>query len=310
MSAVMVRLMAASSTLEIQGKDIIGRAVSLGSSPALNNVDLNKLVFTFKPNGTKSITVSGTYNGQPVTSLNVVNENNIWKIDYVSIFSARNVEIEKEITAEIQKTGKTREEVLQLILEVFFIRSNSQLNYLVWVPLNQRGDLNADNAKFQSHSDPTNGWSILFPEHWEIDYVGSTIFFLAPYSTDGIRSTIAITPNQSPTSLNLETYIDYVITELVKIKTDISGPVEKTSIQFQNQPAYKITYKRLRTFNGGRTYITQPNESLVFFRNNIAYMVEYRNGLAEFNAGKTLSDKIINTLKFGPVCTMNCMMGY
>jgi hypothetical protein len=196
---------------------------------------------------------------------------------------------------------------MQVLIEFFFGSSNTQLDYLTWVPLNERGDLKAENVLFQRFSDSINGYAISFPEHWQLDNVDSTNFFLAPYMTDGMRPTIAITPNQSPISTDLNVYGKYVLDELSKVKTDITGTIENKAITFQQMPAYEMTYYRLRTFNEGRTYIKQAIRAYVFFRNNIAYLVEYRNGIGDFEKSKALVDRSIETLNFRLPCTSFCV---
>ncbi|MDE2038115.1 MAG: hypothetical protein KGI69_02770 [Patescibacteria group bacterium] len=205
------------------------------------------------------------------------------------------------------ETGKSREDILEAAVDVLFGIHDEGSDYLAWTPLNQRSDLNPQNFKSQSFSDPVDGYSILYPEKWDMD-VGSspTIFLLAPYATDGIRPDIAITPNKAPISFDLDIYASSFLSKLKSVKTDITGDVVSKQTTFQNQPAYEIAYDRLRTFDGGRTYIKQTDRSILFFRNNIAYLVEYRNGVGDFQNTEALADTIINSLEFSVPCTGIC----
>ncbi len=306
-TVVLVRLVAASTTLDLKGNDVIQQAVTIGSSAWIDSLDLNNLQFKFERIDTNTIQATSQDIKQLSVKFNVFRENDSWKIDYIPTLTQQNANMEKQLQKTMQETGKTREEIMETLLQFFFGRFNTELDYLIWVPLNERGELKAENAKFQSFTDSPNGWSMLFPEHWTIDKIDSTVFFLAPYTMDGIRPSIAITPNQQPTSTKLDRYVDYILDELPKVKVDIDGSIESNKTTFHNQPAYRITYNRLRTFDGGRTYIKQIIDSIVFFNNGIAYLIEYRNGIADFDKTKPLTDRAIETFQFEEICTNYCI---
>ncbi len=309
-AVILIRLSAASSTLEIHGEDIIPQAVNLGSSPYLDAVNFNKLQYTFKAVTPNTVAVVGTYGGKEITTVTVLRENGSWKIDYVSIFKERNAKTEQEIVDQAAKSGKTRQQTMEALLTYMLGSSNIQLNYLIWVPLNERGDLKADNAKFQSFSDPLHGYSIDFPEHWEMDFVDASAFYIAPYATDGIRPNIVVTFNMKPEYSELERYSKYLAELLPKEKTDISGDIQRVKTTFQGETAYKLTYDRLRTFDGGRTYVKQQNQSLVFFRNDIIYLVEYRNGIKDYEKTLPLAMRSIETMRFKKPCTTKTCMTF
>ncbi|KKU67883.1 MAG: hypothetical protein UX89_C0011G0006 [Parcubacteria group bacterium GW2011_GWA2_47_16] len=306
-NVVAVRYAATTATLDMVGTDAIPVAVNKGAFTALNNVDFEKIIFTFEAVSDHTVRVKVTNDKKLFTDLNVIKENNQWRIDYASVISARNAEIEKKIQSNIQETGKSREEIVELVLRLVFGPTDAQARYFSWVPLKERGDLRAENAKMDSLSNAQFGYSIQYPQHWDIDNVDSTIFFFAPYMIDGIYQSVTVTPNAAPSSTNLDLYVQEIYNELPKVKTDITGVVDKKQTTFKGEPAYEINYNRLRTFDGGKTYIKQIIHSIIFFRNNIAYLVEYRNGVEDFEKSKTLADRIINTLEFTPPCTINCV---
>ncbi|MDO8482971.1 MAG: PsbP-related protein [bacterium] len=306
-NVVAVRYAATTATLDMVGTDAIPVAVNKGAFTSLNNVDFEKITFAFETINDRTVRAKVTNDKKLFTDLNVIRENNQWRIDYASVLSARNAEIEKKIQSSIQETGKSREEIVDLVLWLVFGPVDAQSRYFSWVPLKERGDLKAENAKMDSFSNSQFGYSILYPQHWDIDSVDSTIFFFAPYMTDGIYQSITVTPNTAPSSTNLDLYVEEIYNELPKVKTDITGAVDKKQTTFKGEPAYQISYNRLRTFDGGKTYIKQIIHSIIFFRNNLAYLVEYRNGVEDFEKSKALADRIINTLEFSPPCTINCV---
>ena len=304
---IIIRLTAASTTLDLKASDIIPQAVALGNSTWLNEIDLDSLGLTFERQSNGAIKVSSKDMNKLSLKLSIIKEEGSWKIDYTPNVAEQNANVEKDLKKMVLETGNTREEIMETLVQIFFGRFNAELNYLIWVPLNERGELKADNAKLQSFTDSPNGWSILFPEHWTIDGVEGTVFFLAPYTTDGIRPSIAVTPNQKPVSTKLSKYIDYILTELPNVKKDITGPVESKETTFHGMPAYRIIYNRLRTFDEGKTYIKQTTDSIIFINDGIAYLVEYRNGIGDFEKTKPLAEKAIDTFRFEKICTSMCI---
>lgn len=308
-TVIMIRLAPDSTALEIKGSDIIPQAVAVGTSTWLSSPDFFNLGLTFKLIDDNTVFVSSKSSGDISVNLTVIKEKGGWKIDYVPTIAKENAIIEKQLAKTSKETGRTREETMESLLQLFLGRFNAELDYRLWVPLNMRGELNVDNAKFKSISDPANGWSILYPDYWTIEFVESTTFFMAPYTTDGFRPSIAITPNHKPMSTKLDKYADYILEELPKVKKDIlSESIESKKATFNGVSAYHIAYDRMRTFDGGRTYIKQVTDSFVFLNKGIAYMVEYRNGIADFDKTKPLADKILGTFQFEELCTKNCIV--
>ena len=307
-TVLLIRIAAASSTLEITSSDVITQAVKMGTSTWMNSPNFYDLGLTFESKGPNTVFVTSKSLGQVSIGLTLIKENNSWKVDYATTISEQSAEIERQLAKTIRESGESRDEVMQMLLQLFFGRSNTELDYLLWIPLNERGELKSENAKLKTLMDPANGWSILYPDHWAIEYLESTTFFFAPYTTDGIRPSVAITPNHNPQNANLDKYIDYILEELPKVKKDLTGEVESKKITFLGKPAYQVKYNRLRTFDDGRTYIKQTTDSIIVMNDGRAYLIEYRNGIADFPKSKPLADKIIETFRFEELCTKNCII--
>lgn len=306
-AVVMIRFSAASSTLDAKGGEAISQAVKAGAFAPLNGMDINALVLSYEPMPGGAIQVLAKDGPKLIMRTNVTKEGDIWKIDYVSILTGKNEEIEKSIQKAMKETGKSRVEVQEALLSLMVGRSRTEFEYFTWVPLNERGDLKAANVILQSYTDSANGYSILFPMHWEQDHIDTTHFFIAPYMTDGLRLSIAITPNPAPATTNIDAYIESFAADLLKYKTDITGGIARKKIVFKDQPAYELIYSRLRTFDEGRTYIKQTERAYVFIYRSIAYFVEYKNAVADFEKGKDIADRILDTFRFETICTGFCI---
>lgn len=304
-SVVLIRLSATSSTLQLKGTDLISEAVELSTSNWTKSIDTSTLKVRINPLSSTQVEAEVTTDGKTLSKTRLKKENGIWKIDLDSLFTDKNAEVEKKVREKSVEYKVDRSKIMETAIAVLFGNS-TESNYLIWVPLNQRGDLNVANVKWNGFAATLSGYSMQYPDKWQIDLVDSTTFFLAPLSADGIRATIAITPNLTPFTTNLDSYMTTYIEDLKKVKTDISGAVTSNQTTFLGQPAYKVSHKRLRTFNEGRTYVTQMNESYIFIRNGIIYLVEYRNGVSDFEKTRALAEKTIGTMKFGPICSKNC----
>ncbi len=305
LSVVIIRLVATSTTTTIQENDLIAKLLTLSSSVDINKIDPNKVSTTITPIDPSTASAVVTYDGKNVLSVRFVNENGSWYVDPSHTFKSLDAEIEKNIQAQSKKNGRTHSEIMESTLRLLLDDSGG-FEYYAWVPLNKRSDLNPTLAKMNGLAILGEGYSIQYPEHWTFERVEQSEFIWAPYSNDGVKPAIVITANLTPYTTDLDVYTRDIIESLPKVKADVSGEIKSAKVTFLGQPAYKLSYKRLRTNNGGRTYSTQQNESHVFFRNGFVYLVEYRNGVLDFEATRPLVEKTINTLKFGQPCSQNC----
>ncbi|MDP3996784.1 MAG: hypothetical protein Q8P86_03780 [bacterium] len=297
-----IRTDATKETLGLTEKNILSFAISNSSSDsALSSFSPDKLSVDRASGGDRTIVAKMNYDGKPFGTLTFTRENGAWKLDYVTLLSAINFVLESDIRLFADRNQIEREEALAYFIEsAYFYKQAS--SYQIWTPLSARYDLQPlQNIRFASYTDPLFQYTMRYPEGWEIDMTQKdalrSVFFIAPaISNNALRGSVVV--NAAYVGETAESSLENIVNQEENFKKAEPGGeiLSKEAVSFKGYPAYKLVSLKLRTFDGGKSYIKQKTQSIMFKAGPELYNLDYKHNPDDFEQFKLLGEEILSTI--------------
>lgn len=295
-----IRTSATQETVKLNGTDLFISSVSSGSGNAIvQKFDPNELILVSAKEVGNKVVAQFNYKGKPFTALTFISENGIWKLDYLMFLASMDVVFETQIQILAEENNISREQALEAGVKALYLKGDVT-EYELWTPLAVRSDLQAaENIKMISYIDPVYAFTLQYPEGWIVDVSDAdgmySAFFIAPAISNKLRGSVAVNITRQ-SGLNLESMI---VQEESARQSQVEAQwvtTSKIQIIFQGHPAYELISTKLRTFDGGKTYLKQKTKSILFLIGDLVYSIEYKHNVDDFDQFKPLGDRILNTI--------------